>query len=358
VLQFLKNGYLQIPHHLTVEIKTVGQDCYIRGLDSKIVLDAVGGDLHIQDAGPVSINKVGQDFSVRRIRGDLSISTVGGEGYFHDIDGQISAPALGGDLTIKDCGGGVDTNAGGDTHITFSPVPWQAYHLKTGGDLYARVPEDTQADFSLRSSAGQIHINQPDQSQKLNEEAHEQKIGEGGPSIKLSAGGELFLTSGELAWIPELNFEFAFAEDLGQFIEDITNQTSQQLTEQLASLENHLNIQLSDLPNTMKSMGLSEEKMEEIQRKIEKGHQRAAQKIKEASQKAQIKIQQKAAAAQDRARRKNASLNTDLEDLISKADSSTPGVSDEERLAILKMLQEKKIDAQQADDLLSALEEE
>ena len=106
-----------------------------------------------------------------------------------------------------------------------------------------------------------------------------------------------------------------------------------------------------------------------VQRKVDEAMRRADRKIREAEQKMrkahsahlesrmqnieQLRMRyagQSIPPSEPSSRRFNFGLNT------SEAEDANPAVSDEERMVILKMLQENKITSEEADKLLSALE--
>jgi hypothetical protein len=348
-LSFSQDGLVWLPHDLPLEIETVGKDCLLKGVDAPLRIKTVGGDFTARDVGPLSISSVGRDLTVKRVRGDLAVESIGKDCLVYDIDGQISASGIGKDLIAKECGGGIEAEAGKDIHLSFSPVPWQAYDLRAGGDIRVRVPEDANADLTLESDIASIKLLIGEETETFSEKEVTYQLGEGGASLKLSARKELLVTAGSGRFIPDLGFELDFADDLGRILEDISVNTSRQL----ASLEDQLNKQLADLPGTLESAGVTDEKIREIQAKVEQAHERASQKIQEATQKAQHKMEQTLADIQEQ---KQEPEEVDLEEFFSGIDQTTGRVSEEERLMILRMLQEKKITAEQADELLSALE--
>ena len=90
-----------------------------------------------------------------------------------------------------------------------------------------------------------------------------------------------------------------------------------------------------------------------IRRRVDEAMRRAERKMREAEQKArhvEIKMQSNDRRVRSATRRMDFGF-----DSVASADASQP-VSDEERMTILKMLQEKKITSEEADKLLAALE--
>jgi uncharacterized protein YfaS (alpha-2-macroglobulin family) len=93
--------------------------------------------------------------------------------------------------------------------------------------------------------------------------------------------------------------------------------------------------------------------MDSWSRDIEHGSHRASIKIEAAMRRAEAK----ARAAEVRARRGQVNVGRWKWNISSDAsDTTNSPISDEERMSILKMLQEKKISVEEAEKLLAALE--
>lgn len=341
---------LATPHQLAVDILNVGGDVTIANLAAPLSIQNVGGDLYMRDINAPTIENVGGDLFAKHVRGDLTIGRCGGDCHVDDVDGQYADKGVGGDLHLSKVGGGIETTAGGDIQAVFSPVSWQAYDLKAGGALYAQIPEDTNAAFKIHSEKGGIHLNINGESQKIEEEEYQFEMGEGGGQVTLSAGDEVTVSTESGGWSPA----FTFDADVEGLAEQISQQTTAQIQSQLSSLEKHLSEHLSGLTESLEDFDLPEEKMEQVRAKIEEASQRAAQKAQKAAQKAEAKLEYKIAKAQRKARRKKKSF--DLEEFLSQKEEERESVSENERLMILNMLEEKKISAEEAGELLSALE--
>lgn len=341
---------LSIPHQLAVDILNIGGDATIANLTAPLTIKNLGGDLSLRDVNAPTLDNVGGDLFAKHIRGDLTIGHLGGDCLVNDVDGQYADKGVGGDLHLNKVGGGIETSAGGDIQAIFSPVPWQAYDLRAGGALYAQIPEDTNASFKIKSKKEVINLNINGETQRIQEKEYEFEMGEGGPQVSLSAGDEVMLSTESGGWSPE----FTFDADFEGLAEQITQQTTAQIQDQLSSMEKHLHEHLSGVAESLESLDLPEEKMRQVQEKIREASQRAAQKAQKAAQKAEAKLEYKIAKAQRKARRQRKSF--DLEDFLTEKEQERTEVSEDERLMILNMLSEKKITAEQADELLAALE--
>ena len=139
--------------------------------------------------------------------------------------------------------------------------------------------------------------------------------------------------------------------------ESITRQATEQIEAQLGSLNEHL----SGLSKTLEEAGLPAERSQEIHQRLEQARLKATQRAQAAAERAQANLERKLAAAQRKAVREtrkqsHKSFSIDMDALQSAAKTGTDPVSDEERLLILKMLQDNSISVEQAEELLSALE--
>lgn len=110
--------------------------------------------------------------------------------------------------------------------------------------------------------------------------------------------------------------------------------------------------------------GLDADLSARIRNKVDEATRRAERKMRDAEQKirrAEIKIQNAGRKARDGEHRARVNVDTGRWKWNMTPGSVPPGgisepVSDEERMAILKMLQEKKITSEEAEKLLTALE--
>jgi F0F1-type ATP synthase membrane subunit b/b' len=350
---------LYAPHGAIFEVNQVGKDAVFKSLDGALQINQVGSDLNLRDVGMVEAQTIGAGMSARRVRGDMNIQNVGGSVSVRDVDGQFSCQEIGGSLRLSDISGGVSATAGGSARVNISPVPWQAYAIKAGGNIKCVVPEDLNAEVSFTSGSQSIRIKFPHQSQDVKDATYQHEFGEGGTPITLDAGGGINLVGYSADWDDDADVDMDFGNDLSEMIKDITQQTTDQINAHLGVLDSHL----SDLSVTLENAGLSEERAQEINQRLQQAREKATQRAQDAAHHAQRKLERKLAAAQrqverDARRLLQKSMNIDVDKLRAKSHMQNHGepVSDEERMLILQMLQDNKISVEQAEELLAALD--
>jgi len=352
-ISFPGDSIINIPHDLPVVIKSIGRDALIKGISTELKISSIGRDLVISDCGQSTINSVGGDTFARRIQGDLVIKNVGNDCLVDNIQGQVSIQQVGNDIQIDKVAGGIEAQAAGDGQVNVSPVPWQAYRVEVVGNLSVGLPDDCNAELSLQSDAGDITIKYGDLDVNIGEFESSQMLGEGGPSVILSAGGKVFISSDKYSWFSGFQIDTDEFESLAA---DFSSQTAEQIKNHLSHLEIDLQESLSGLSNSLDSIGLSEKNLKEIKTQLEETGRQAVQKAEIAAIKAKAKVEKNIAKAQRKARKmRRKSSEFDLNQfLVNQVEK--PSVTEKERLMILEMLQEKKISLEEADELLKALD--
>jgi len=295
---------LSVPKSTQVTINKIKSDASLRSLSGLLQLDQVGGDLALRNVGAVKLGKVKGDLVLRHSKGDFQVERTHGDASIRDLGGSMQAGSLGGDLHLREVRGSLNAEVKGDAVIFITPIDGAEYSLNAGSDILLRLPAKTDAEISL-SAGGDLSLNLPGIDK--DEEPSTLVLGSGSVKMTFSADGDLHVTTQSGEW------------------------------ESLADFDIGLPFIGADLP------GVPSDLADQIQRKVEAATRKAMNKAGKSGRKAQK--------AERRAQRemRRASHHFD------KHKNDEP-VSGDERLLILKMLQEKKITAEEAENLLAALE--
>jgi len=356
---------LYLPQAARLQVELVSGDASLQALSGPVTMGPVEGDLTIKDLGPLTLGKVSGDVSLRHvgalnadsIAGDFTlrggagtcvVDTVGGDASIRDVEGMLSIENVGSDLYVRNVHAAVNARAGGDVALYLEPLSGQTYDITAGDDLMLRMPPDSHVKLHLTgSSTESIHVDFP--GVDLPEDCFDGEviIGEqtaGMSEILLTAGGDLLVTSRADSW--------ESAADFGKGMQDASESNFRpfELPEDFSERINQ---------RVQASLERAQSHLEAANRHAENAGRRASVKIEAAMRRAEAK----ARAAEVRARRGQGNVQANLRvgrwnwDLSphGPVQASAP-VSDEERLSILKMLQEKKITVEEAEKLLAALE--
>jgi hypothetical protein len=356
-----EDAILYLPRNVNLQVEKVAGDASLQALSGPVTLGPISGDLTMKDLGPVTLGKVSGDASLRNIgalnaedvsgdfvlrggHGICAIDSIGGDASIRDIDGMVTIESIGSDLYVRNVRGAVNVTAGADVALYLAPLPGQTYDITAGDDLILRMSPDANVRLHLTgSSPDSIHVDFPGVQVPEDCRGCEVIIGQESDDMAemlLTAGDDLLVTSQADSWESAADFGVGM-RDGGEWNippfelpDDFTESINRRVQEAMQRAQSHL---------------------EAANRRAESTGHRASIKIEAAMRRAEAK----ARAAEVRARRGQVNVHFGHRSW----DETQPGptqasvpVSDEERLSVLKMLQEKKISLEEAEKLLAALE--
>ena len=303
---------ISCPSGAQVAIERVSGDLRITQLKGQLIIQTVNGDAVLHEVGTVVVQTVQGDLVLRNAGGEVKIETVRGDTKLKRIAGQVTIGKVAGDSSVQDLGAGLTMgNVGGDLALEVEFRPGQSYVAKAGGDIVLRV--DGGGAQLVLTAKGDLRARVPLTSWTGNDRSGTGTIGDGSAQVTLMANGDVLVLPGS-AGAPF---------DADQF--------SDQVESMIES-----------------AMGQFESQMARMQRDLE---QRFGKMDKHAAKNAER--------AKRRAERSAGSWSFSFGRPPfppTPPPASTQPVSDEERLMILKMVEDGKISVDQAAQLLAALE--
>jgi hypothetical protein len=343
---------LYLPRSANLNVEKVAGDAILQAINGPVTLGPVAGDLTVNDLGPVTLGVISGDASLRNIgalnagtitgdfalrsgHGICAVEYIGGDGSVRDVDGIVTIEEVGSDLYVRNVNGSVTVKAGADVALYLSPLPGQTYDVTAGDDLIVRLAPEANIKLHLNAdSAESIQVDFPGVELPEGCTSCDVFIGEqkeGMAEMLLTASGDLLVTSQADPWKSAADF------DRGNW----------------------------RIPPMSPIPPLPPDFSERINRRVQASLDRAQAHIDAASRRTDAKVQAamrraeaKARAAEVRAHGWQGRVVIGGRTVMNVTGSAAQGdpVSDDERLAILKMLQEKKISLEEAEKLLAALE--
>jgi len=346
------NCSIRLPHDTTLQIKSIGGNATIRNLDDQLKIGEVYGSLNLRNGGAVQVDAVHGQLYAKIMSGDLNVGIVHGNARVREVQGECKLEDVKGNIDIRNVEYDLKASSDGNIRMRANLLSGTAYSLKAKGNMHCRIPSDADLNLLLSCECESIKLRLPDGSQTIQEKSYELTLGNGGVDMELAAGGNLHLqTEGELD-----ETDYGFDEDFG---EQIAQQIRTQIQAQMEAVTGQIEQQMETLTEQIGSAGLSPEETERIIADARQISEREAVRIQRAQEKLERKLEAarrkrelKAQAAQRRTRNKSA-WGFSVE---GKSASPKEPVSEEERLMILRMLEEKKIGLDEAENLLTALE--
>jgi hypothetical protein len=356
---------LYLPRQAILTVEDVAGDASVQAFRGEIELGEISGDLSLNDVQVTSLDSASGDVTLRNV-GNIHLGNVNGDVNLHKASGDFSAVSINGDASLRDVEGNVDlkkvesnlylrnvkgsVQADVDTDAALNLVPLAGveYRVNAGGDLLLHLPADANAELHLATldgTGGDLHVDFP--GVVMDEYSPTQKIqlGDGSAKMYLTAGQDLIITSKSEKWDSAADFGVGMLDGF-----DIPP--------------------IPPIPPIPNFPHIPSDLNERINMKVQKALEKVQLRTDGLSRRAEIRMEAamrraeaKARAAEVRTRRGHGRHatgriiigGTEMFGFSANKKTIEP-VSDDERLTILRMLQEKKITAEDAENLLSALE--
>jgi hypothetical protein len=302
-----------LPMGATVEADAIAGDMHLTGVQGRCSVKLVGGDVRLRRAAGAEMGRVGGDLSVDTLSGGLRVDSLGGDIDVRDVRGDVHIGNAGGSLRLKQVSGAVEVELAGDARVKLSPPPDTTSRIRAGGDITATLPGDASAVVRVMAK-GDVMLPDPAEGVVI-EGPGVICCGSGSASLELTCEGDLSLRlrgrGSSSGWSPDLQ-------------EQIDARVNSSIAEMEASLE---------------ELGLDSLSIDSgrIGHRVRKAVSRA---LRAAAGGAGI------------------ASGAGVEDRSASAGEAQPAGGAAERLAVLKMLEDGKVNAEQAEALLRALEDE
>lgn len=309
---------LKVPTQSRLQITLVEGSLTIASVLGEINIQSVGGHLNLQTTGPVTCGNVSGHCKFTGATGGLTIRNIGGNLKGSSAVGPLSVSNVGGNIKLLDVLLVEKVHAGGNIKAKL-PVSPNELEALAGGNIKLWVPVDANFNLEAHSGGEKVVLQTGNEPQRYTTGRHRTAVGAGGPLVRLHAGGNVYILNS--GWEEDL-----VAEDFVPAEEPSHDWTSSLINDRIER---------------------------QVQAKLRAAEARASA----ASRRAEAKM--------ENALRKLDRFNLpNLEDFWPKTGSGTTAgtppeprskVSDEERMIVLTMLSEKKITAEEANQLLDAL---
>ena len=327
--------------HGSTSLSTLQGDLIVEAWTGPLNVGTVQGDAQIQQVnGPAEFGTVVGDLSAEEINGPLSALSVGGDAFLRQLRGALSADGIGADLIGREWMAGAEvTRVGGDVSLKSVFAGPHTYRIEAQGNIVVKVLPGSNATFILQAAEGRVRAK--GLTGEMTEEGQWQgSIGAGEAQVTLiSEHGSVSLKA-----VGEGDYAaFTVMADLGEIGAtagvagaELAQRIQQRVAEKLSKID-----------------------FEAIARREAERARRQAERQADKARRAAERAQRKAERAHAHARRKKKvqwRLEWDTGRGARRPSRRSQSASEEERLAILRMLAEGKISADDAETLLQALE--
>ena len=310
----------------SAHIERVGGNFSVKNATGEIYLEKINANLVVENVESFHCEKVGGNTTIRDVAGDFYLTKTVGNFRAERVMGSITLERANGSIIARSVKFDGDLRADGNIRLIDFDFDGEL-DLRAGGEILLQITEDFPgASLELRSGGQKITLKAGDVDMKVNDSSLEYQLGTSKRNLFASAGGNINIQEGfdpEEAIVGDISPYFTFEETA----------FSELIRERVVSATRRADAKVR----------ITEKRLEQMRDRVEK--------------------------------LRGINLNLDLGgkkfSFESNAQPAMPippvppvtrpagkkGTSDEERLMILQMLQDKKITVEEAEALFKALEE-
>ena len=367
------NCDIRLPHGTTLKVNEVDGNAQLKLLEERLMVGEVRGSLAIRDVvsaqvetvhGNVSVKGVSGDFEARQIKGNAEVRKIQRNCYLEEVQGNLDG---------WDVEGEVRMHVRGNVYLHLSVMSGADYRIHSDGNVHCYLPEDASLKLSLSSQGEMIKVRLAGQSSTIHQAQYELTLNGGEASLEVSAAGSIHLFSKQPEWgeVDETDFEADLGSKPEEFSHQVAQQVEAQIQAQLEMVTHQMNEEVARISERLSSSGLSPEEIERIVEQARQTSERKSARVQEKLQRAQEKMERKLEAALRRHERRAEEFDrrtrygkhawsfqwpTPSMSITPSQPPEKEAVTEEERLMVLRMLEQKKITPEEADRLLAALE--
>jgi len=361
---------IRVPYSASIKIGTVDGDATIKLIEDELVIGVIHGSLSIRNVADVQIDTIKGDLAARSVSGDFRVRQVNGSVAARQLQGAFYLENCSGDLSLKEIDGEIQTNINGSAQVRLNLITGQNNFIHASGDVQCTIPEDTDLKLDFYSRGNLIKIRTQADSRTIHKADLQTTLGSGLMNLSINSGGAIYLDTHEMDWS---EMEGSAGEPGGNINQQIARQVEAQIDLQMAEMTRRINEQMVQITEKLGQAGISAEETERIvaeaMRTSETEAARAQEKMRRAQEKLERKLEAnkrradyKAHIADKRTHRRTWGFDWPttpkprLAQSPARPRAPIEAVSEEERIMILRMLQQKKITVEEAEVLLSTLE--
>ena len=310
-----------LPGSVTVTIEKVSGDCNLENLQGRVVVGKVGGDLIIKKIGGASVESVSGDCRIFDAAGAIELARVGDSLTAENLQ-SILAGSVGSDARLSNIQVKAEVSAGDEVELQLLQASLPEIYARAGSDIKLFVSNEASGQLELSSGGEEITIHAGGQDVEVEQRVFSLPLGMGGAKVELIAGDSILISDKEKSDWADDNRDWG-AEHWKNFGFDIANMVKD-------------------------SMRSASESVNQAWREAEKASREAGKQVEHAFR----EMDERGFPFGRQGKMVGFSMRNDK----SASPNTKSGPSDEERLLVLKMLQDKKITVEEAEKLLNALD--
>jgi hypothetical protein len=341
-------------------VGTIYGDASLRDLHSADMHN-IRGNLRAKGLGQLRLSRVSGNLQAKAVAGTLVIDRVGANALLKEIGGPVTVDQVAGNFTAKDLAAGVRVaRIGGNLVLTGTLGSGSTYHFRVDGNAILGLSAEDQAHLTLRPG-GKFLSSLSLASQEEDEDGTIRgTLGAGGAEIAVEAKGNIVLGTERSAGGSALGAEISRQLHEGLRATDMET-IGRQITEEMEAAMSRLRVKLESADWERvgaQAQKAAERAMDHLQRDWTRWAEKAARRQEWLERQAE----REARRMERWERRFEARMHQPEAEWMSQGAEETSSPEEpgpdlaEERLSILRMVEQGQITPQEAEMLLDALD--
>ncbi|HEU5200153.1 MAG TPA: DUF4097 family beta strand repeat-containing protein [Ktedonobacterales bacterium] len=153
---------ISVPRQASLHVLSAKNDLTVRGIQGSIRIDAVSGDVQMQDTGSISLGAVSGDAHIEGSQGGVRLDVISGDLHASRLDRLEITGNINGDAEVRDVPGEVSINRGihGDAkfhnvgRVTISSISGDGSIVQAGSAYIGNL----SGDLTVQEIEGACHI--------------------------------------------------------------------------------------------------------------------------------------------------------------------------------------------------------
>jgi hypothetical protein len=326
----------------------------------------VRGNLAARNTGALRTTRVGGNLTAKEIGEQLDADEIGGNATLKNVGGAVSIDKVAGNLAAKHLSGGARVpRIGGNLALNGTLAAGRSYHFRVGGNAAVRLPEETGADVTLHAGGRVLSAVELEEDKEADGRWHG-TLGKGGAELVVEAGGNIVLGAGREDWAVAAGLGEEVSRQVEEALEGVDFEAiGRQVSEEMQTAMSRLRVKLESVDwermgqqaqqAVERAMSHMQQEMDRMADKAARQQERAERRRARAEARRQAPDSAEAWPEEDEG---EMAAESDVwsDEATSDTETDFGPDWDEERLSILRMVEQGQISPQEAEMLLDALE--
>lgn len=341
-LLFVEDCELCIPKDVRLIVERVSGNARLRNLVCELTINKIQGKLAVQNVQTINVSRVAEDCLLENIAGKIEVGRIGENLKGNNLHSDLSVERVSGHVKLHALGGKTEIRSDESIEIGLSETNHEKVYLKASENILLYLPVNSDANLQIKSSGEKIELEVGENLKKIHENRCEMILGNGSQMIVLDSGNQVRVT-GEI--LDENELKRLFEE-----LDTLWDKLKEESDARQAARANNIHWEIKMVEGAAK---IAQEAMEGV-------GSMAGLIAEETIMQAEAHVQEALKRVEEQIRNLGYDIWVD-EEVSSKGSSRSiakaPGVTVEEKLIVMRLLQEHKISVEEADRLLEVLAE-